>query len=118
MIGEGEKYVLIRDSNTFIYDHTLHHGRKHVCPDCLQAFRTTEKLTCHIKDCFKINGKETKIPKKGEYIKFKNYERKIKSSLIYVDFESILVPEDNGKRKNLNESYINKYEKHVACSYD
>ena len=36
--------------------------------------------------------------------------------MIYEDFESILVPEDNGKQ-NPNESYINKYQKHVACSY-
>ena len=35
---------------------------------------------------------------------FKNYERKIKSPfMIYADFESILVPEDNGK-KNLEDS--------------
>ena len=54
---------------------------------------------------------------KGEYIEFKNYERKIKSPfMIYVDFESILVPEDNGKQ-NPNESYINKYKKHIASSY-
>ena len=32
------------------------------------------------------------------------------------DFESILVPEDNGKR-NPVESYTNKYQKHVVCSY-
>ena len=32
------------------------------------------------------------------------------------DFERILVPEDNGKQ-NRNESYTNKYQKHVACSY-
>ena len=31
-------------------------------------------------------------------------------------FESILVPEDNVKQ-NPNESYTNKYQKHVACSY-
>ena len=36
--------------------------------------------------------------------------------MIYVDFKSILVPEDNGKQ-NLNESYTNKYQKYVACSY-
>ena len=36
--------------------------------------------------------------------------------MIYADFESILVPEDNGKQ-NPNESYTNKYQKHVACSY-
>ena len=46
--------------------------------------------------------------KKSEYIKFKNYERKIKSTfMIYADFESILVPEDNGKQ-NPNDSYMNK----------
>ena len=36
--------------------------------------------------------------------------------MIYVDCESILVPEDYGKQ-NPNESYTNKYQKHVACSY-
>ena len=34
--------------------------------------------------------------------------------MIYVDFESILVPEDN-RKQNLDESY--NYQKHVACSY-
>ena len=48
------------------------------------------------------------MPVKGEYIKFKNYDRKIKSPfIIYVDFESILVPEDNGKQ-NPEQSYTNK----------
>ena len=84
----------------------------------MQAFRTVEKLKCHIKDCSKINGKQTiKMSKKGEYIQFKNFGRKIKSPfMIYVDFESILVPEDNGKQ-NPNESYTNKFQKHVACGY-
>ena len=36
--------------------------------------------------------------------------------MIYADFESILVPYDNGK-KNPNESYTEKYQKHVAFSY-
>ena len=49
------------------------------------------------------------MPKKGEYIKFKNYERKIKQPfIIYAYFEEILVPE----------SYRNKYQKHIACSYE
>ena len=60
-------------------------------------------LTCHIKGCFKTNGKErVKLSKKGEYIRLKNYERKIKSLfMFYVDFESILVPEDNGKQNHI-----------------
>ena len=57
------------------------------------------------------------MPKNSEYVKFKNYERKIKSPfIIYGDLESISVPEDNGK-KNLKEPYTNKYQKHIACSY-
>ena len=58
------------------------------------------------------------MPKKGECFKFKNYERKIKSPFItYADFESISVPENNGKQ-NPEESYTSKYQKHIACSYD
>ena len=37
--------------------------------------------------------------------------------MISANFESILVPEDNGKQ-NPNNSYTNKYQKHVACHYD
>ena len=49
-------------------------------------------MECHINDCFRINGKQRiKIPKKGEYVRFKNYERKIKSpNVIYADFEKML----------------------------
>ena len=57
------------------------------------------------------------MSKKGEYVKKNFFERKIKSPfMIYADFESVLVPEDNGKQ-NPNESYTNKYQNHVACSY-
>ena len=63
-----------------MYDHSLHHARKYFCRYCLHAFITEETLKRHIKDCFKITGKQTiKMPKKGEYVKFKNFARKIKS---------------------------------------
>ena len=85
---EGKKhYVLIKDFNTFIYD-------------CLQAFSTAEISKRHINSCFKINEKEMiKTPKKGENIRFKRYGNKVKSAfMIYVDFESFIVPKDNGKQ--------------------
>ena len=44
-------------------------------------------------------------------------KKKIKSPLItHADIESILVPENNGKQ-NPEDSYTNKYRKHIACSY-
>ena len=71
MIGEGRKNVLIKDFNTFMYDHTYCY--------CLQVFRTAEKLRCHFKDYLKINGKQTiKMPKNGEYIKPKKFWKKNK----------------------------------------
>ena len=76
-----------------MYDHTLHCGIKHFCCYCAQDFSTVEILKRHIKYWFKINDKARIImTKKGEYVKFKNYERKIKSPFtIYADFESKLV---------------------------
>ena len=67
-------------------------------------FITQEILKRHIKDRFKIHGKQImKMPKKGEYVKFKSFERKIKLPfMISADFESILVLEDNGNQ-NPNE---------------
>ena len=61
-------HVLIKDFNTFMYDHNLHHGKKkHFCRYCLQGFSTREILKRHIKDYLKINGKKrTVMPKKSE----------------------------------------------------
>ena len=36
--------------------------------------------------------------------------------MIYTNFESIVVPEGNGKQIP-EKSYTNKYQEHVACSY-
>ena len=53
---------------------------------------------------------------KTEYVKLKNYERKMASPFItYSDFESNLVSENNGKQ-NSEESHRNKYQNYIACS--
>ena len=74
LIGEGEKKTLCScqiKSNG---------GRKHFYRNCLHAFVTDEILKCHIKQCFQINDKQTiNMPNKDKYIKFKNFETKIKS---------------------------------------
>ena len=41
-----------------MYGNTLYHEKEHFCGYCLQAFSTQEILKRHIKDCFKINGKQ------------------------------------------------------------
>ena len=84
LIGEREKkhYVFINDFNRFMFDHSLHCGRKHFCSYCLHIFIIEEILKRHIKDCFKINGKQTiKMSKKGEYVKFKKFGQKNKITI-------------------------------------
>ena len=49
-----------------MYDHSLYSGRKYFCLCCSHAF-IREILKRHVKDCFKINGKQTsKMPNQGE----------------------------------------------------
>ena len=36
--------------------------------------------------------------------------------MIYTDFESVLVPENNGKQ-NQDESYTSKHQNHAGCSF-
>ena len=58
-----------------------------------------------------------KLPRRDEYVRLKNYKRKIKLTyMIYADFENILVPEGN-RKQNPDETYTNKCQKHVACTY-
>ena len=56
LTGEESKrhYFLVKDFNTFMYDHTLHCGRKIFCRYCLQAFCAEKLLKHHLKDCFKL----------------------------------------------------------------
>ena len=47
-----------------MYGHSLHRERKHFCRYCLHDLIAKEILRCHIKDCYKIYGKQTiKMPK-------------------------------------------------------
>ena len=78
-VNENKHYAVIKKFNTFMYDHTLHCRKKHFCRYSLQTFSTGEILKRHVKDCFEINSKQkNKMPKTDEYVKFKNYERKVK----------------------------------------
>ena len=128
--GRRQKALcFIKYFNTFKYDHILYRGRKHFCRYCLQVLKQQEHWNVILKIAkdytfkkllyFQINGKQKiKMPKKYEYIRFKNYKRKIKLLfMIYADFESIIVPKDNGKQ-NPRECYTSKYQKLVlACTY-
>ena len=59
-----------------MHDYTFHSGRKHYCCYCLQAASIEKISKRHIKYYFKIDSKQRIImPKKVEFVKFKNYEK-------------------------------------------
>ena len=66
LTGEKGKrhYVLIKYFSTFMYDHTLHFGRKHFCVYCLQVFSKADISKSHVTDC------EVMIP---DYVRFKSH---------------------------------------------
>ena len=107
-------YVLIKD----IGNQASHRDIKRFCWYCFQSFSTPQILERHVNDCFEINDKQMiKMTKKRGIVKFKNYTTKIKPSLIiYTDFESIFISENNWKQ-NPDEPYNNKYQNRVSCSY-
>ena len=56
---EGKRhYVLVTDFNTCKYVHALHIGKKHFCRYCLQAFSAEKISKRHIKNCFRISGRQ------------------------------------------------------------
>ena len=79
---------------------------------------TENVLETHVIDCFQINGENImKMEKKvkRQTLKFKYYTKKIKKLfMIYADFESILIPENNGSYTDKYESYTNKYQIHLG----
>ena len=94
--------------------HTLNCGKKLLFSLLFTSFQHKKILKSHINDFFKING--IQIPKEGEHVTFKNYERKTNLAFtIYAGFESILAVENNGKQ-NPDKFYTNKYQKNSACN--
>ena len=72
-MGKEEKrhYVLLKDFNTFTYDHTLHPGKRHFCRYCFQAFSAEKFLKRNIKNWFQTDGKERVLmPKTSKYVQF------------------------------------------------
>jgi len=69
---EKQHYVLIKDFNRFMFDHTKHQHKQHFCMHCLQYFSSEDILNKHKTDCIVINWEQAmKMPEKDEKIMYK-----------------------------------------------
>ena len=92
-------YALIKGFNTFKCNQTLHRNRKYFYLYCLQSFSTEQILEKRVNDCFEINDKQIiKIVKKVKLLNLKTKWGEKSLFMIYAGFESILVPQNNGKQ--------------------
>jgi len=67
--------------------------KKFICKRCLNHFYIQQDLDQHISLCHTHENTIDIMPKKGEVVKFKNHERKLKHPFVlYADFESVIKP--------------------------
>ena len=93
-----------------MYDQTLYQGRKYFCHYCSQDFSTEEILKYHMAN----KGLQCLI--KATMLNSKIMRRLKSPLMIYADYESILVVENNGTQ-NPKSLILTNIKKHIACSY-
>ena len=116
---EKKHYVLIKDSNSLMFNKTKHEHRKYFRMHCLQCFCSKDILSKHKTNCMVINGEQAiRMPEKGKNtLKFQNYHKQMPVPfVIYADFEAI-TGKIQGCQPNNTQSYTESYQKHTGFSY-
>ena len=123
---EKKHYVLIKDFNAFMYNHSKYKERKHFCMYCLQCFSSERILANHVNNCLTINGAQAiNMPKQGENtLKFNNFHKQLPVPfVIYADFEAIMKKvqgceqREEMKNEKNGRSYTKAYQTHEDCGY-
>ena len=115
--GNKSYYVYIKDLNRFIFNKTKNKNKKCFSRCCLQCFSSKNVLTEHKENCLVINGKQN-VKLRKNLISFKNSSKQLQAPFkIYADFEFILRPTSSKKVIDKNESYREKYQAHIPCSF-
>ena len=110
-------YVSIKDFNRLMFHKTENKNKKYFCGCCLQCFSSEKVLIKHRENCSIINGKQNvKLGK--DSISFKNCSKQLPPPFkIYANFECILCPPLSKKSCDKSNSYTEKYQDHIPCSF-
>ncbi|XP_049872417.1 uncharacterized protein LOC126380040 [Pectinophora gossypiella] len=106
-------YCLIKDLPRLVRSQiSKHHGKLYFCEHCLLFFNSTDQLSSH-----SCGGVATKLPPKGSFIEFKNYNRKQNVPfVVYADFESMLVPYETCENDPIKSSTMT-HQQHVPVAF-
>ena len=116
--GENSHYCLIKNMSALVASQINNHkGTRNICLNCLNGFKTKEALDKHKEYCYNNECVKTIMPKKGTYLRFKNFLHSEKFPfVVYADMESLIKNMDNCD-PNPNKSYTKKYQKHEPISF-
>ena len=113
-------YSLIRSLNRLIrtqITNTKVIGGVHICKRCLCHVKVKSSFEKHEKYCSNNKMVAVKMPKKGESIYFKNFQKKYPVPfVIYADFECFTKPVSNCK-PDPNKSFNVEYQKHEPSGF-
>ncbi|KAF0709819.1 Uncharacterized protein FWK35_00030838, partial [Aphis craccivora] len=114
---DNTHYILIKKLWSLIRNQiTKDHKKRYLCGMCLNSFQTELKLSNHKNYCQSNKVARITLPYKNKFIRFKNYNHKMKVPfVIYADFESIIT-QINYKKEKEKYSTI-KIQKHIAISF-
>ena len=105
--GKRGHFMLIQNLNKFLQ----YKNKRFVCHNCLCSFRSFSQFELHENICYSFKPILVEMPKKGEKISFKNFNKKFKLPfVIFYDFEAVLKPIDGLKCNTC-------YSKDVICNH-
>ena len=120
MISDGQKwhYLLVKNLSRLLRRITSNHKEDFYCLNCLDSYRTENKLEAHKKICENHDYCYIEMPtKNNNIIKYSHGEKSMKLPfVIYADLECLL-EKMSTCINNPNESSTTKINKHVSSGY-
>ena len=115
---ENQHYCWIKIFSRLVSAQTSKYGHKqYFCKRCLNKFTTPEKLEEHIEICKENSACKIEVPKTGETITFKNFNKSMSVPFeIHADFEAITEKIDSAT-PNPEKSYTEKYQKQTPSGF-
>lgn len=98
---------------------TKNHNKIWVCKRCLTHFGREDLLNTHKEYCKEHDPVKILMPKEGEKVKFKDFNRSMKVPFaVYADLECMLKPVQSEEEViGPKRCYTEKYQKHEAISF-
>lgn len=116
--NETTQYCLIRDLSRFLSSLTKYKCKRYFCNYCLHGFVREDLLLEHEPLCVRMAPPKIRMPSEGNDIMyFKNVEKQLRLPfIVYGDFETILVPQDE-ENNDRSASSTEKTHEHQASGF-